>query len=450
MAATPSSDAVALLAEFLRIPSISGDPARRGDIRRAAEWVAAQLAFAKGRVVETDRHPVVLAERLDAPGAPTILVYGHYDVQPPGDEAEWETPPFEPSVREGRIHARGATDDKGPVVVALEVARAFAEAGALPLNVRFLIEGEEEIGSPSLERFLHAHRDELAADVVVSADGAMWRPREPSIAIAAKGLVALNVTVTGPATDLHSGRHGGAVQNPLHALARLLASLHDDEGSVAVAGFYDDVVPLAAAEREALARIPFDVEAYRAEVGAPALHGEAGFSTLERLWTRPTLEVNGVDGGGWFTVIPARARAHLTCRLVPDQDPGRVADAIAMHLEAHRPPGVTVHVAVEPGAVPAYAIAADHPAVLAGTAALRAVYLQNEPLLVRIGGTLPAATLFERVLGLKTLLFSFSTADERLHAPNEFFRLSRLEEGICAWSELWRLLALDSTLARVG
>jgi acetylornithine deacetylase/succinyl-diaminopimelate desuccinylase-like protein len=419
-------------------------------MRRAAEWVAAQLAFANGRVVETDGHPVVLAERLDAPGAPTILVYGHYDVQPPGDEAAWETPPFEPSVRDGRIHARGATDDKGPVVVALEVARAFAAQGGLPLNVRFLIEGEEEIGSPSLERFLQTHRDELAADLVVSADGAMWRASEPSIAIAAKGLAALDVTVSGPATDLHSGRHGGAVQNPLHALARLLACLHDDDGSVAVPGFYDDVVPLAPAERETLARIPFDAEAYRAEVGAPALHGEAGFTTLERLWTRPTLEVNGVEGGGWFTVIPARARAHLTCRLVPDQDPGRVADAIAHHLEAHRPAGATLDVKAEPGAVPAYAIPADHPAVVAGAAALRSVYLQKEPLLVRIGGTLPAATLFERVLGLKTLLFSFSTADERLHAPNEFFRLCRLEEGVRAWSELWRLLALDATLTRVG
>jgi acetylornithine deacetylase/succinyl-diaminopimelate desuccinylase-like protein len=448
MAATPSSDAVARLAEFLRIPSVSADPARRGDMRRAAEWVAGQLAFANGRVVESAGHPVVLAERLDAPGAPTILVYGHYDVQPPGDEAEWETAPFEPSVRDGRIHARGATDDKGPVVVALEAARRFGDA--LPLNVRFLIEGEEEIGSPSLERFLHEHRDELAADVVVSADGAMWRPSEPSIAIAAKGLVALDVTVSGPATDLHSGRHGGAVENPLHALARLLASLHDDECRVAVPGFYDDVVPLTAAEREALRRIPFDEEAYRAEVGAPALHGEAGFPTLERLWTRPTVEVNGVEGGGWFTVIPARARAHLSCRLVPDQDPGRIADAVATHLEAHRPPGVRVQVDVNPGAVPAYSIPPDHPVVRAATAALRSVYLQNEPLLVRIGGSLPAATLFERVLGVKTLLFSFSTADERLHAPNEFFRLSRLDEGIRAWAELWRLIALDGSLTRVG
>ncbi|HEX7311342.1 MAG TPA: dipeptidase [Gaiellaceae bacterium] len=438
------------LSEFLRIPSISSDPARRPSMREAAEWVAGQLAFANGRVVETDGHPVVLGEWLALAGSPTILVYGHYDVQPPGDESEWTTPAFEPSVRDGRIYARGATDDKGPVLVPLKVAEAFlAQDGALPLNVRFLIEGEEEIGSPSLARFLDEHRDELEADLVVSADGAMWRPSEPSIAIAAKGLLALDVVVTGPAADLHSGRHGGAVQNPIHALARILAGLHDDDGAVAVPGFYDSVEPIARADQEALARIPFEEETYRAEVGVPELHGEPGFTTLERLWTRPTLEVNGVEAGGWFTVIPRRARAHITCRLVPRQDPAIVFAAIERHVQASRPPGVEVGVEAAPGGVPAYAIPADHPAVLAGTAALRAVYPESEPLLVRIGGTLPAATLFEEILGLKTLLFSFSTADEGLHAPDEFFRLRRLDEGLRAWAELWRLLALDVTPNRL-
>jgi acetylornithine deacetylase/succinyl-diaminopimelate desuccinylase-like protein len=280
-------------------------------------------------------------------------------------------------------------------------------------------------------------------------DGAMWRPSEPSIPVAAKGLLALDVVVTGPATDLHSGRHGGAVQNPVHALASILASLHDEEGRVAVAGFYDDVEPLAAAERGSLARIPFDEEAYRAEVGVPTLHGEPGFSTLERLWTRPTLEVNGIEGGGPFTVIPRRGRAHITCRLVPRQDPASIFAAIERHVHGRRPPGVDVAVEAAPGAVPAYAIPADHPAVIAGTAALRAVYPESEPLLVRIGGTLPAASLFEEILGLKTLLFSFSTADERLHAPDEFFRLRRLDEGMRAWTALWRLLALDGTPNRL-
>jgi acetylornithine deacetylase/succinyl-diaminopimelate desuccinylase-like protein len=446
MAATPSFDDdpryLRELTEFLGIPSISADPARRPELRQAAEWVAAQLAFARGRVVETDGHPVVLGEWLGAPGAPTILVYGHYDVQPPGDEAAWETPPFSPSVRDGRIYARGATDDKGPMLVPLKVAEAYLDQfGALPLNVRFLFEGEEEIGSPSLAGVLRDHRHELTADVVISADGAMWRSSEPSIAIAAKGLLALDIVVTGPGADLHSGRHGGAIQNPLHALAQILAGLHDADGTVAVGGFYDDVRPLSAADRAALARVPFDEEAYRAEVGVTALHGEPGFTTLERLWTRPTLEVNGVEGGAGFTVIPRRAAAHVTCRLVPDQEPAAILEAVAGHVGAHTPPGVEVAVDAAPGAVPAYAIGADHVAVQAATSALRTVYPGEETLLVRIGGTLPAASLFEEILGLKTLLFSFSTADEQLHAPNEFFRLSRLGEGMRAWAELWRLLA---------
>jgi acetylornithine deacetylase/succinyl-diaminopimelate desuccinylase-like protein len=450
MAATPSFEDgpryLRELTELLRIPSVSSDPAREPELRRAAEWVAAQLAFANGRVVETDGHPVVLGEWLGAAGAPTILVYGHYDVQPAGDEADWETPPFSPSVRDGRIYARGATDDKGPMFVALKVAEAYLdEFGALPLNVRFLVEGEEEVGSPSLARVLHDRRPDLEADLVVSADGAMWRSSEPSIAIAAKGLVAFDLVVTGPATDLHSGRHGGAVRNPLHALAELLAGLHELDGSVAVAGFYDDVLPLTDPERAALARVPFDEEAYRAEIGVSALYGEPGFSTLERLWTRPTLEVNGVEGGGAFTVIPRRARAHVTCRLVPEQDPARVVAAISAHVQARRPSGVEVAVEPAPGAVPAYAIGADHPAVAAAAKALATVYPDAETLLVRIGGTLPAASLFEQILGVKTLLFSFSTSDEQLHAPNEFFRLSRLDEGMRAWAELWRLLALDAT-----
>jgi acetylornithine deacetylase/succinyl-diaminopimelate desuccinylase-like protein len=447
MAATPSfEDApryLRELTEFLRIPSISGDASRGPELRRAAEWVASHLAFAQGRVVETAGHPVVLGEWLGAPDAPTILVYGHYDVQPPGDEADWDTPPFSPSVRDGRIYARGATDDKGPVLVPLKVAEEFLnQFGALPLNVRFLFEGEEEIGSPSLAGFLRDHRHELTADMVISADGAMWRSSEPSIAIAAKGLLALDIDVTGPQADLHSGRHGGAVQNPLHALASLLAGLHKPDGTVAVAGFYDDVRALAAADRAALERVPFDEDAYRAEVGVPALHGEPGFTTLERLWTRPTLEVNGVEGGGRFTVIPRRATAHITCRLVPDQEPAAVFDAVARHLRSECPVGVEVTVDAVPGATPAYAISADHAAVQAATTALRTVYPDHETLLVRIGGTLPAASLFEEILGLKTLLFSFSTSDEQLHAPNEFFRLTRLAEGMRAWAELWRLLAL--------
>jgi acetylornithine deacetylase/succinyl-diaminopimelate desuccinylase-like protein len=416
---------------------VSGDPAHRADVRAAAEWLARKLGWAGGRLVETDGHPVVLGEWLGAPGAPTALVYGHYDVQPPGDERDWESPPFEPVVRDGRIYARGATDDKGPLLVALGAAEMLLEReDALPVNVRFLLEGEEEIGSPSLPSFLEAHSEELAADLVVSADGAMWRPSEPSVAVAARGLLALDLVVSGPGTDLHSGRHGGAVANPLHALASLLATLHDAGGAVAVAGFYDEVVPLTSEERAELAQIAFDEEAYRQEVGVPALHGEPGFSTLERVWTRPTLEVNGVAGGGWFTVVPRAARARLSCRLVPAQRPKAVLAALERHVSRHRPPGVEVRVEPQPGAVRAYAISPEHPAVHAAVRALRTVYPDREPLLVRIGGTLPAAVLFEDALGVPTLLFSFSTADERLHAPNEFFRLDRLEEGKQAWAAL--------------
>jgi acetylornithine deacetylase/succinyl-diaminopimelate desuccinylase-like protein len=442
MAATRSSELLARLEELLAIPSISLDPAHAGHMRRAADWLAHELSWAGSRVVETDGHPVVLAEWLGRPGAPTILVYGHYDVQPPGDEADWTSPPFEPTVRGGRLYARGATDDKGPVIVALETARRFHEqTGELPLNVRFLLEGEEEIGSPSLPAFLTEHRAELTADLVVSADGAMWRPTEPSVSVAAKGLVAFDLTVHGAATDLHSGRHGGAVQNPNHVLARIVASLHRDDGAVAVEGFYDGVEELPAADRAALGRVPFDDETYRASVGVTALHGEPGYTTLERLWTRPTLEVNELRGGGPFTVVPRVAHAHLTSRLVPGQRPDAVAAAVEAHVAGIAPPGVTVRIETQPGAVPAYAIAADHPAVTAAAQALRSVYPETEPLLVRMGGTLPAAALFEQLLGLKTLLFSFSTSDEQLHAPDEFFRLDRLEEGVAAWSELWRLLA---------
>ena len=441
MAGTRSSDLVAELASFVEIPSISMDPGRRPAMLDAAAWVAERLAFAGGRVVESAGHPVVLAERIVDPGAPTILVYGHYDVQPPGDERFWTTPAFAPAVRDGRLYGRGASDDKGPVTVALETARRFHARGDQSLNVRFLIEGEEEIGSPSLPAFLEQHRDELRADLVVSADGAMWRPSEPSVPIAAKGLLGLDLVVTGPASDLHSGRHGGAVQNPNHALARIVASLHDADGRVSVPGFYDEVDELAPADREALERVPFDEEAYRRDVGAPALHGEPGRSTIERLWARPTLEVNELRGGEAFTVIPREARAHVTCRLVPRQDPVRVFAQIATHVADVSPPGVSAMVDEQPGAVPAYAIPSDHPAVVAALSALNTVYTGCEPLLVRIGGTLPAAVMFERALGLQTLLFSFSTADENLHGPDEFFRLGRLEEGVAAWSELWRLLA---------
>jgi acetylornithine deacetylase/succinyl-diaminopimelate desuccinylase-like protein len=269
----------------------------------------------------------------------------------------------------------------------------------------------------------------------------MWRPSEPSLTIAARGLVGLDLIVTGAASDLHSGRHGGAVPNPLHALSAILASLHRPDGSVAVAGFYDDVRPLGTEEKAALRAIPFDEEDYREEVGARALLGEPGFTTLERVWTRPTLEVNGIRGGGDLTVIPREARAHVTCRLVPEQRPAAVLEALARHVETYCPPGVAAAVVPESDGVPAYSIPAEHRGIVSAREALRRVYPGVEPLLVRMGGTLPAASILGDVLGLDTVFFSFSGGGECLHAPNEFFRLARLREGQEAWAELLQLLA---------
>jgi acetylornithine deacetylase/succinyl-diaminopimelate desuccinylase-like protein len=436
-----SADLLAELAEYVAIPSVSRS-ATPATMRAAAEWLAAQLAFAGGRVEETAGFPVVRGEWLGAPGAPTVLVYGHYDVQPTGDLAEWRTPPFELVADGDVVRGRGVTDDKGPVLLVLKLAQAMvAQRGGLPLNVKFLLEGEEEIGSPHLPEYVRAHASELAADLVISADGAMWRPTEPSLSIASKGLVSMDVVVTGAAADLHSGRYGGTVANPLHALATVVASLHRPDGSVAVAGFYDGVPELSEQRRAEIDAVPFDEEEYRATVGAPGLFGEAGDSTLQRLWERPTLEVNGISGGGKYTVIPHRAVANLSCRLVGRQDPDRVAGAIAAHVAALELPGVAVGVRVDEGRVPAYRIEADHPAITAATAALREVYPDQEVLLAVIAGTLPATTLFEEALGAKTLFFSFATADEQHHAPNEFLRVRRLDEGMRAWAALWRGLA---------
>jgi len=429
------------LSEYVAVPSVSRD-ATEPTMRAAAGWLASQLAFAGGRLLETDGHPVVRGDWLGADGAPTILVYGHYDVQPTGDLAEWVTPPFELTVDGDVMRGRGTSDDKGPVYIVLKVAQAFlAQEGRLPLNVKFLFEGEEEIGSPHLPAFVHGHAGELAADLVISADGAMWRPGEPSVSVKSKGLVSMDIVVEGASTDLHSGRYGGTVANPLHALAAIVASLHRPDGTVAVDGFYDGIPALTAERRREIAAIPFDEAEYLSALGLAQAHGEAGFSTLERLWERPTLEVNGVAGGGKYTVIPHLGVAHVSCRLVPGQDPDRVIEAIVAHVGAQPAPGVRAEVRADEARVPAYTIPSDHPAIRAATAALESVYPRQRALEAVVAGTLPATALFEEALGVKTLFFSFSTSDEKLHAPNEFMRIRRLREGMRAWEQLWRLLA---------
>lgn len=434
---------VAELAQLVAIPTVSRD-AGPEVMREAAQWLADRLDFAGGRVEDTAGHPLVRADWLGAPGAPTVLVYGHFDVQPAGNLAEWSSPPFE-LVTDGEvIRGRGVSDDKGPLYIALQTARALIAAeGALPLNVKFLLEGEEEIGSPHLPGYLEQHADELAADLVISADGAMWRPGEPSLSVQSRGLVSLDIVVRGAGSDLHSGRYGGTVANPLHALAQILASLHTSDGAVAVAGFYDGIPPLPAARREQIAAVDFDDASYLRGLGLGEAHGEPGYSTLERLWERPALEVNGITGGGKYTVIPRIATGHLSARLVPGQDPDAVLTRIADHVHRRRPSGVTVEVRPDDARVPAYTIPAGHPGIQAARRALAAVYPGQEVLLACIGGTLPAASLFERVLGAKTLFFSFSTSDENLHAPDEFLRLPRLREGMRAWEALFRLLGQE-------
>jgi acetylornithine deacetylase/succinyl-diaminopimelate desuccinylase-like protein len=413
----------------------------------AARWVAAELA-ASGpiavRTIETHGNPVVYGEWLGAPGKLTVLVYGHYDVQPPDPLEKWHSPPFAPTVRDGRLYARGVSDDKGPMLIPLKVAEAFfAVEGALPINVKFMFEGEEEIGSPSLDAFIREHKDLLAADVVISADGAMWRSNEPSLTVATRGIAELEFTLTGAAKDLHSGRHGGGVANPLHAMAQLVASLHHPDGRIAIAGFYDSVRDLSAEDRAALAALPFDEAAYLAQIGAPAGFGEAGYTMLERQWIRPTLEINGMWGGyqgpGQKTVIPSEAHAKITCRLVPDQDPREVVALITRHLESNVPPGTRLSVSPGDHGTRAGHIAIDHPALKAAEAALHAVY-GVRPLMVRMGATVPIMELFKRNMGLDTVFFSFSTADEDYHAPNEFFRVHRLHEGLEAWARYWELL----------
>ena len=435
------------LVEFASIPSVSTDPAHAPDIHAAARWVAAALASAGPvavRTIPTAGNPVVYAEWLGAPGKMTVLVYGHYDVQPPDPLEKWHSPPWMPTLRDGRLYARGVSDDKGPMLIPIEVARAFfAVAGALPVNVKFMFEGEEEIGSRHLDAFVQQHKELLDADVALSADGAMWRIDEPSLTVSSRGLCGLEITLTAASKDLHSGRHGGGVANPLHAMAQLVATLHEPNGRVAVAGFYRDVRELTPEESAAIAALPYDERAYLTQVGAPSAFGEPGYTTLERQWTRPTLEVNGMWGGyqgpGQKAVIPSEAHAKITCRLVPDQDPDEVVAMVARHLEAHVPPGTRLSVSLGDHGSPAAHISADHPGLRAADAALLATY-GVRPLVVRMGGTVPIAVLFKRHMGLDTVFFSFSTADEDFHAPNEFFRVHRLHEGLEAWARYWEIL----------
>lgn len=435
--------------EFLRIPSISALPEHAGDIRRAAEWIAAELGrigFEHAEVCATPWHPIVYADWLHAEGAPTVLVYCHYDVQPVDPIDLWETAPFDPFVRDGRVIGRGAADDKGQLHMHLRAAEAlFATRGRLPLNLRIVFEGEEESTSASLPGWIEANRDRLAADVVVISDTGFFEGNIPALTESLRGMLYTQIDVTGAPADLHSGSYGGNVENPANALARIIAELKDRDGVIRVPGFYDDVVPLDEAARGRLAALPFDEAAYLARVGVPALAGEKGYSVLEREGARPTLDVNGIWGGfqgeGSKTIIPAHAHAKVSMRLVANQDPQELLRLFRDYVVQVTPPGVRVEVhdlgTGRPSATPV-----DHPVVLTAARALEATF-GRRPVYRRNGGSIPVAEMFERQLGLTVVLMGFANPDDNAHAPNESMVLANYETGIRTICLLWDMLGTD-------
>ncbi|MEZ5277193.1 MAG: dipeptidase [Opitutaceae bacterium] len=385
------------LKELIRIPSQSGDSRNRQDIRNAAAWLRDRfeaIGMENATVLETDRHPVVYADWLHAGGQPTVIFYAHYDVQPVDPLDLWQSPPFEPEVRDGRLYGRGASDDKlGVITVLAALETLIAVEGRLPVNVKICFEGEEEIGSPSLGACLLKERKRFAGDLVVSADGGQWSLDTPNLILGLRGATSLELHVSGPSGDLHSGMHGGAVLNPLEAIARILASMRLPDGTIAVDGFYDDVDPIDPQAEALAARVPFDETGYTERLGVPALHGEPGFSTQQRRTSRPTLEINGIWGGfqgeGMKTVIPSEAHAKITCRLVASQNPDRIFHLIREHVERETPVGVRAEVHFGGVRADAYSMSLDHPAIRIARSVLQDLY-GKDPYACRIGGAFPS------------------------------------------------------------
>ena len=422
------------LFELLRFPSISTDSQHAGDVNACADWLIAKATAAglSAEKFETPGHPVVVARSQAKPDRPTVLIYGHYDVQPVDPVEEWKTPPFEPTVIDGRIFCRGATDNKGQHFAHLcGVADALAEDGDLPVNVIFLLEGEEEIGSPNLEAFLKEHAADLKSDICAVSDTGMIGPGIPTLTYGLRGVSCLEFTVQGPSLDLHSGVYGGAVANPATILARLLASMHDDEGRVQIAGFYDQVEALEDWERDMWAALPDGDVATMAETGVPGLWGEAGYTALEQRWARPTAEVNGIggyQGPGSKTVIGREAMAKLSFRLVPHQDPDLILELAAEHLRRHCP--AACHLEIEKGHVgPSYVMDPNSDYGKAAQAALRSTF-GKDPCLIREGGSIPIIQSIKDVLGVDTLMLGLALPDCQIHAPNENFTIENFDIGI--------------------
>jgi acetylornithine deacetylase/succinyl-diaminopimelate desuccinylase-like protein len=428
------------LCEFLRIPSISSLPEHADDVRRAADWVADRLEAAgieAVQVLPTDGHPVVFGQWLNASDGPTILIYGHFDTQPVDPIELWSQPPFEPVIKDGRIFARGASDDKGNLLAPILAVEALLKTqGKLPVNVKFFFEGQEEIGSPQLPDFISSHRDLLACDLILSADGGQWEEDQPALVVGRRGICALQLDLKSAARDVHSGAYGGTFLNPIHALANLIDSMHSPDGRIMVDGFYDDVLAVSDAERDQLARIPYDESKYMRELGVKQLWGESGYSTYERAWIRPTLEVNGIWGGfqgeGIKTVIPSEAHAKITCRLVPDQEPDKIFELIVAHVEKQVSAATAAVVKKLAGSADPFLIPYDHP----GNQAARATFCDlygKEPYAVRMGGTIPVSGIFLKFLNAHMVNFAFSLNDENIHAPDEFFRISSFKRSLNAY-----------------
>lgn len=426
------------LCDFLRIPSISTLPEHKGDVQRAAEFVASSLKLAgleNVEVIPTGKHPLVYADWLHAPGKPTVLCYGHYDVQPADPLELWMTPPFEPTVRDGNIYGRGTADDKGQMYMHVKAMEALmaAHGGKLPVNVKFLVEGEEEVGGESVAKYVAENPDKLKADVALVSDTALYAEGIPTLCIGLRGLVYTEIEATGPKRDLHSGLYGGAAPNAVFGLVELLSSLKDPDGVVQIPGFYDNVEPPAPAELESWSRLPFREEDFlQKEVGSTALTGEQDRTILERVWSRPTLEVHGIAGGftgaGAKTVIPAKATAKVSMRLVPNQDVDAVVAAYKEFVQEVTPPGIQTEVRVLSGG-PAIMVNPDHPAIQVAARAFSET-LGKPTVFTRSGGSIPIVGDFARHLHIPTILMGFGLPDDGLHSPNEKYKLSNFYTGI--------------------
>jgi len=430
------TDYLEALKELLRIPSVSTKSEHAPDVRAAGEWVKNRLTNAgfEATLYDTAKHPIVMGQKCEKPEQPTVLIYGHYDVQPPEPFELWETPPFEPTERDGNLYARGATDDKGQMLTHILALEAYLKtAGEFPINVKVILEGEEEIGSPNLIPFIEAHKDELAADYVIISDTAQLAENVPAITYGLKGIVGCEIRLTGPKRDLHSGSFGGAVPNPVHELCALIAKMHDEKGRVAIPGFYDNVLDLEAWEREMFANLPFDEQEFIRYTGVKKVYGEAGYTTWERKTARPTLEVNGIGGGyqgeGGKTIVPSTAFAKITMRLVPNQDPHRIEHLIETFVRENCPD--TVYLEFEVGGHSAEAVLVDSSSD--GMKAARRAIKKGfgiEPVLIREGGSIPIVSTFKKILGCDSLLLGWGLPDDNVHSPNEKFSIRDFYRGI--------------------